>query len=205
MHVIKLLVVILKAMKVVSQLLFVTALVGCSSGKGALENAAVALSENSDAESATVSQRAEVEYPLPPPADYHVDLSLVSDQIDSRLWVNESLPLVRFTVWGFDELAADVSATKIAGAEYDLRPELNAYPLRFDAMDFKAIEFQSGSPEALKYYITLEVDVDRDGKACNGDYRQNFNVTRQVFFSTDRTMVERSIEIAEIQGEECPE
>ena len=82
----------LKTMKVVPQLLFFSALVGCSSGKGALEKAAVALSENSDTTSTSVERRAEVDYPVPPPADYHVDLSLVSDQIDSCLLYTSPSP-----------------------------------------------------------------------------------------------------------------
>jgi len=143
------------------------------------------------------------DYEAPEGADYNVDIALRSDLIDNQLMKLESLPNVVFTVWGFDELVADVSASEIFSSEFPLRPQSVPYPLRFSASDFESIEFQSGQPEAVKYYITFGIDVDGDGNVCNGDFRQNYNVSRPERFPVTLANISQDIEIIEVSGEIC--
>ena len=144
-----------------------------------------------------------VEYSVPPPADYNLEFGLSSDQIDTVLSRANPLPMVRFTIWAYDQIAADVSATKIKVEEFPLRPQSVSYPLRFNREDLQAIEIQSDRQDEVRYYISLDVDVDGDGETCNGDFRQNLEVARPEFFPLTRTDVEQVIEIAEISGEVC--
>ena len=160
------------------------------------------------ADDETVAQEAFIlptsaDYEAPEDADYNVDISLRSDLIDNKLIMLESLPSVVFTVWGFDELVADVSASEISSSEFPLRPQSVPYPLRFSASDFEAIEFQTGRPEAMKYYITFGIDVDGDGSVCNGDFRQDYSVSRPERFPVTLSSVSQDIEIIEVSGEIC--
>ena len=145
------------------------------------------------------------EYSVPEAADYNVDLTLRNDVIDNQLMTAPELPKVIFTVWGFDELAADVSATELKVSEFELRPQSVPYYLRFNASKLQLIEFQSGSNENLKYYVTLGVDMDGDGKFCNGDYRQDYSLARPERFKITQTDIAREIPVSEISGEICPE
>ena len=143
------------------------------------------------------------DYEVPPVADYNIDIMLRNDAIDRQLIKQESLPAVTFTVWGFDDLAADVAATEIHKSEFPLRPQSVPYPLRFDESVFQSIEFQSGRPEAVKYYITFGVDVDGDGGVCNGDFRQDYSLSAPERFPLAVANVSQSIEIIEVSGEIC--
>ncbi len=143
------------------------------------------------------------DYEVPEVADYNFDITLRNNAIDDKLMLRETLPNVMFTVWGFDELAADVSATEIFTSEFPLRPQSVFYPLRFNASDFQLIEFQSGRPEALKYYVTFGIDVDEDRKVCNGDFRQDYSVSRPERFPATNSNVSRSYEVIEVIGEIC--
>ena len=144
-----------------------------------------------------------VEYSVPPPADYNLELGLSSDQIDSVLTKTDPLPIVRFTIWAYDQIVADVAATKIKVEEFPLRPQAISYPLRFNREDLQAIEIQSDTQDEVRYYISLDIDVDGDGESCNGDFRQDLSVARPEFFPLTRTDIEQVIEIAEISGEVC--
>jgi len=150
-----------------------------------------------------VSEPEVIEYTVPPPADFNLELSLSSDQIDSELAETDPLPMVRFTIWAYDQIVADVAATKIKVEEFPLRPQAVSYPLRFNREDLQAIEIQSDTQDQVRYYISLDIDVDGDGESCNGDYRQDLSVARPEFFPLSRTEVEQVIEIAEISGEVC--
>jgi len=75
--------------------------------------------------------------------------------------------------------------------------------LRFNASEFQSIEFQSGQPDAIKYYVTFGVDVDGDGSICNGDFRQDYNLSRPERFPVSLSKVSQSIEIIEVNGEIC--
>jgi len=143
------------------------------------------------------------DYEVPEVADYNIDITLRDDLIDNKLIMLESLPKVVFTVWGFDELVADVSASEILKSEFPLRPQSVPYPLRFDASELQSIEFQSGQPDAIKYYVTFGVDVDGDGSICNGDFRQDYNLSRPERFPVSLSKVSQSIEIIEVNGEIC--
>lgn len=145
------------------------------------------------------------DFPPPAAADYNVNLKLGNELIDNRLMSLESPPKVTFTVWGFDELAADVSATELKVSEFELRPQSVPYFLRFGEADLQLIEFRSGDADSLKYYITMGVDVDGDGRICNGDFRQDYSLSQPERFSVNETEVDREIRISEINGEICSE
>ena len=160
------------------------------------------------ADDETVAQEAfklptSADYEVPEDADYNIDITLRSDLIDNKLIMLDSLPSVVFTVWGFDELVADVSASEISSSEFPLRPQSVPYPLRFSASDFEAIEFQTGQSEAMKFYVTFGIDVDGDGSVCNGDFRQDYNVSRPERFPVTLSNVSQAIEIIEVSGEIC--
>lgn len=144
-----------------------------------------------------------VEYPVPELADYNLDIRLLNDQIDTVLMRTDPLPSVGFTIWAYDEMAADASATKITVEEFALRPQSVAYPLRFNRDDLQAIELLSDNDEAVRYYMTLVVDVNRDGVVCNGDFRQDFSNSGPEFYSLDQTAIDRQIEIAVVEQEDC--
>lgn len=145
------------------------------------------------------------DYEVAEAAEYNVDITLRHDLIDNKLMKSESLPSVTFTVWGFDELVADVSASEILKSEFALRPQSVPYPLRFSATDFQSIELQSGQPDAIKYYVTFGVDVDGDDVVCNGDFRQDYSLSRPERFPVTLSNVSQNIEIVEVQGEICSE
>lgn len=168
---------------------------GCSAGKNGL------IQEDAKSE-APVLPKVE-DYPVPELGDYNLDIRLANEQIDSALMLMEPLPLVRFTIWAYDEMAADAAATKIKLEEFALRPQAVAYPLRFNHDDLQAIELLSNNDEAVRYYMSLEVDIDRDGIACNGDLRQDFSVSGPEFYSLSQATVDREITIAAIEKEDC--
>lgn len=142
-------------------------------------------------------------YPVPSDADFKVDLTLTNDAINTQLMAMQDLPKVTFTIWGYDELAADVSATSIKVASFDLRPQSVPYYLRFSDSDIQSIEYQSGSTDSLRYYITMGIDVDGDGQICNGDLRQNYAVSQPERFPVTQTKVVREIQVSEVSGEIC--
>jgi len=141
--------------------------------------------------------------PTPPSvSDYNLEFRLVSDQLDDLLVV-EPRPTVSYTLWAYDQLVADVSATEIKVVEFELRPQAASYLLQFNKEDLEAIELKSDVQDAVRYYVTMNVDVDGDGVSCNGDFRQNLDVARPEFFPLSRTVVDQVIEVAEISGEVC--
>jgi len=141
--------------------------------------------------------------PTPPSvSDYNLEFRLVSDQLDDLLVV-EPRPTVSYTLWAYDQLVADVSATEIKVVEFELRPQAAPYLLQFNKEDLEAIELKSDVQDAVRYYVTMNVDVDGDGVSCNGDFRQNLDVARPEFFPLSRTVVDQVIEVAEISGEVC--
>ncbi len=143
------------------------------------------------------------DYPVPSDADFKVDLTLTNNTINTQLMTLQDLPQVTFTIWGYDGLAADVSATRIKVASFDLRPQSVPYYLRFSDSDLQSIEYQSGSTDSLRYYITMGVDVDGDGQICNGDLRQNYALSQPERFPVTQTEVVREIQVSEVSGEIC--
>jgi len=152
---------------------------------------------------AGITPGTDIEYPVPETADYNLELQLKSELIDVLMQSANGVAKVQFTVWAYDELAADVSATQIAVDEFTLRPQSVSYPLRFNKEAFEMIEFRSGNEDALKYYVTLNVDTNGDGAVCDGDLRQDFSNVRPEFFSVNDTEINRAIEIHEVTGEAC--
>ena len=185
--------------KVASMLVACVALSACVSTSSTGGSAIVEVSA-SPAELLTAE-----DFPEPDTADFNAALTLVSDDINNRLIGQQTPANVIFTVWGFDELAADASATKLKESAFDVRPQSVPYFLRFDKSDIDSIEFQSGQPDSIKYYITVGVDVDADGIICNGDYRQDYAVTPPERFAVTQTDVQREASISEISGEICPD
>lgn len=145
------------------------------------------------------------DYPVPDAADFNVDLTLVNVAIDSQLLAMQDSPQVTFTVWGYDELAADTSASSLLVSSYDLRPQSVPYYLRFSESDLQSIEYQSGSANSLRFYITMNVDVDGDGQICNGDFRQDYSISPPERFPVTEKVVIREVPIAEVAGEICSE
>lgn len=142
-------------------------------------------------------------YPLPPADDYNVDLTLRNESIDQPLMTQRALPQVIFTVWGYDELVADVSATQVKVDEFPLRPESIPYYIRFSNTDLQSVEFRSGQENFMKYYITVAVDVDGDGKICNGDFRQDYTQSRPERYPLSQNEISGEIAISEVSGEIC--
>jgi len=141
----------------------------------------------------------------PQQADYNVDLKLSNESIDTALMLLNERPRVVFTVWGYDELAADVSATEIKVIDYEIRPQSVPYYVRFAESELRQIEYQSGSTDSLRYYITMAVDVDSDGQICNGDFRQDYTLSRPERFTVEQAALVREISLSEISGEICAE
>jgi len=187
-------------LKTFAGLLGLILITGCPAGSELIQN-----DDTEDRVSGTFVLPTALDYEVPEASDYNVDFTLNNDVIDTRLMMLESLPQVVFKVWSFDEMVADVAATNIAVSEFPLRPQSVAYTLRFSASDLQAVEFSSGATEAMRYYVTFGVDVDRDGKICNGDYRQDYNVTRPERFPLSVSSVTRDIKITAVSGEICDE
>ena len=145
------------------------------------------------------------DYRVPQQADYNVDLKLSNESIDTALMLLNERPRVVFTVWGYDELAADVSATEIKVIDYEIRPQSVPYYVRFAESELRQIEYQSGSTDSLRYYITMVVDVDSDGQICNGDFRQDYTLSRPERFTVEQAALVREISLSEISGEICAE
>ena len=145
------------------------------------------------------------DYRVPQQADYNVDLKLSNESIDTALMLLNERPRVVFTVWGYDELAADVSATEIKVIDYEIRPQSVPYYVRFAESELRQIEYQSGSTDSLRYYITMAVDVDSDGQICNGDFRQDYTLSRPERFTVEQAALVREISLSEISGEICAE
>ena len=145
------------------------------------------------------------DYRVPQQADYNVDLKLSNESIDTVLMLLNERPRVVFTVWGYDELAADVSATEIKVIDYEIRPQSVPYYVRFAESELRQIEYQSGSTDSLRYYITMAVDVDSDGQICNGDFRQDYTLSRPERFTVEQAALVREISLSEISGEICAE
>jgi len=145
------------------------------------------------------------DYRVPQQADYNVDLKLSNESIDTALMLLNERPRVVFTVWGYDELEADVSATEIKVIDYEIRPQSVPYYVRFAESELRQIEYQSGSTDSLRYYITMAVDVDSDGQICNGDFRQDYTLSRPERFTVEQAALVREISLSEISGEICAE
>ncbi len=95
---------------------------------------------------------------------------------------------VRATVFGYDMFVADVSATALLEVVATV-PGNGALTLNLDATDFARIEFQSGGPDALGYYVSLFVDVDANGVECEPDLSQDFSASPMAFHNQRDTGV----------------
>ena len=93
-------------------------MIGCASG----DKAPVLVKTAAEKSLPTIE-----DYPVPQQADYNVDLMLSNESIDTQLMLLDERPRVVFTVWGYDELAADVSASEIKVIGYELRPQSVPY------------------------------------------------------------------------------
>ena len=171
-------------------------MIGCASG----DKAPVLVKTAAEKSLPTIE-----DYPVPQQADYNVDLMLSNESIDTQLMLLDERPRVVFTVWGYDELAADVSASEIKVIGYELRPQSVPYYVRFAESELRQIEYQSGSTDSLRYYITMGVDVDSDGQICNGDFRQDYTLLRPERFTVAQAALAREIPLSEVSGEICDE
>ena len=142
-------------------------------------------------------------YPVVPRADFNLEVRLSGDGLDEVLFSSPDARAL-FTVWAYDELVADGSATEILTSEYLLRPQDVDYSVRFNREDLARIEYQSGVEEAIRYYLTAEVDVDANGEICDGDMRQDLGFSRPAFYPTSTTDAEIEVSLAEVFGEPCP-
>jgi len=150
-----------------------------------------------------VATQAAPTYAIPERSDYNLDIRLAHPDINRLRARAGETPQVRFTVWAYDELVADVSATSIVTEEFKLRPAAFGYPLRFASTALDAIEIKSGDPESIRYYITLFVDVDGDGVSCNGDLRPDRAISRPQFYTLEDTDNALELTLKAVQGEVC--
>lgn len=150
-----------------------------------------------------VSTRVAPAYVTPARNDFNLDIRLTYPDLDSLRVQSGSTAQVRFTVWAYDALVADVSATPIVTEDFKLRPSSFAYPLRFSSTALDKIEIQSGDPESIRYYVTLFVDVDGDGVSCNGDLRPDRTISRPQFYTLNDTDNAVELALKAVQGEVC--
>jgi len=150
-----------------------------------------------------VATQAAPTYAIPERNDYNLDIRLTHPDIDRLRAQAGAVPQVRFTVWAYDELVADVSATSIVTENFNLRPASFEYPLRFASTALDAIEIKSGDPESIRYYVTLFVDVDGDGVSCNGDLRPDRAISRPQFYTLQNTDSTLELTLKAVQGEVC--
>jgi len=131
--------------------------------------------------------------------DYQLDVILTGDLLDGVVGDGN----VYFTIWGYDNFVADVAATAILKTTVPVKPISETYELRFSSEDLDTVEYQSGGEDSLGYYVTFYVDVDNDGRRCNGDYRQDFDLLEPQFFSASDTRTTIEIPVTLVSNDAC--
>ena len=131
--------------------------------------------------------------------DYRLDVTLTGDLLDGVVGDGN----VYFTVWGYDNLVADVAATAILTTSVAVKPISQTYELRFSSEDLDTVEYQSGVEDSLGYYLTFYVDVDNDGQRCNGDYRQDYDLLDMQFFSASNRQTTVEIPVTLVSNDVC--
>lgn len=135
----------------------------------------------------------------PVEGDYRIELELRGD-------IGECLPpegRVVATIYGYDEFVADAPATVLKQFDVPTLAAGEIYEFGFDRSDLDKIEFQSGVTDELGFYIVPHVNIDGLGEICNGDYRQDFEVTEPTLFNAATFVHPLEMHLTEIDNQPC--
>ena len=125
------------------------------------------------------------------------DYSLAIQFLTEGEGAPENADTIVITVWGYSHQWADQAATKIKEVSFHDVAFGEAILVEFMHSDLEIVKPQTGEENEFDYYISFDIDVDGDGRVCNGDLVWNYDRTDMIFLNeTDTGLQDLDIHVA---------